>query len=117
MKSIEVVVLFFLMNTIINCQPIDINTDMSSKVDHRLMFNHTDSSDTEVIDDFDARISNGSKNSERILLPQDVELVESPRKNQQQSVGMSGVGSLIDIIFAVNYSNLSWKDFQDILCI
>lgn len=103
MKS--TVVLFFLINTLINGQPIDIDTEESSKIDHRLMLNFTDSSDNEVIDGFGTHISNGSKNSERILMSQDVELVQPPRKNQQQSIGVSGVGSLIDIIFAVNLTN------------
>lgn len=94
---VVVLMLFFSINTLINCQPIDIDTDMASKLDHRLMLNFTDSSDNEVIDGL-------TKTSERILMPQDVELVETPsRKNQQQqSVGVSGIGSLIDIIFQVN---------------
>lgn len=94
-----VMVVFFLIITLINCQPIDIDTDgISSKRDQRLMLNFTNSTNdaNEVIESF-------AKTSERIFMPQDVELVEPPRKNQQQSVGVSGgIGSLIDIIFAVN---------------
>lgn len=95
MKS--TVVLFFLINTLIDCQPIENVNDRSSTVEHRLTFNLADSSDNEVIDDVGARISNLS-NSERISMPQDVELVEPPRRSQQQQ---SGVGSLIDLMFAV----------------
>lgn len=94
-------VLFFLINTLINCQPIDNLIGKTSSVEHRLTFNFTDSSDNGVIDDVGARISNLSS-SERISLPQDVELVEPPRRNQQQSTIPSGIGSLIDLIFAVN---------------
>lgn len=95
MKS--TVVLFFLINTLIDCQPIDNVNDISSTVEHRLTFNLADTFDNEVIDDVGARISNLS-NSERISMPQDVELVEPPRTSQQRQ---SGVGSLIDLMFAV----------------
>lgn len=78
------VLLFFLINTLIDCQPIDNVNDKRSR-----------------IDDVGVRISN-LNNSERISMPQDVELVEPPRKNQQQQSLIPGFGSLIDMIFAVN---------------
>lgn len=72
------------------------------------MVNFTDTSDNEVIDDDGAPANaNGLKNFERISMPQDVELVEASKQNEQQSSRprIPVVGSLIDLIFAVSITH------------
>lgn len=105
MKSI--ILLVFSINTLIHCQPIDVAADQSSKVDHRFMLNLTVSTDNEVNDAIDTSILSSPKNSERFRMPQDVELVDPPSKNQQQQQSVvPGVGSLIDMISAVSSINI-----------
>lgn len=82
---------------------------MNDKVVRRLTFNFTDASDNGVIDDVDARTLN-LNSSERISMPQDVELVEPPRKNQRQQSLIPGIGPLIDMIFAVSSIDIHFCD-------
>lgn len=103
------VVIFFVIAALINCQPIE---EMGDKIVHRLTFNFTDASDNGVIDNVDARNSN-LNSSERISMPQDVELVEPPRKNQRQQSLIPGIGPLIDMIFAVSSIEIHFEEFSE----
>lgn len=96
MKS--TLVLFLLINTLLDCTPI--NTSIGS-----LLFNFTRASDNEVIDVDGVSISNVSKNFDRIAMPQDVELIDTVTRNQQQQTSRPAipvVRSIIDLIFAAS---------------
>lgn len=95
------IVSILLINSAINCLPADITAGQTATIDRRLIVNLPGSSGNQEIDTVGTQlISNSQK------IPQDVELLETERASEEQSIGPV-VGSLIDLIFAVSSSHLA----------
>lgn len=100
MKSIVVLVL--LVNTLLDCKPIESEFESeleASEVKHLLSTNFTNCKDDKehCVSDSES----GRKNTSRMTVPDDVELIYPSKKPAQQSA-FPGVGSIFDLIFAVS---------------
>lgn len=95
---------FFLINSLIDCIPIDVIAGINPTVDHRVIFNLTDSfDDDEMVNSHPTTTSSNRK------IPNDVELLESPTINNERQAMVPAVGPLIDMIFAVRFSYIHYQ--------
>lgn len=101
------VALVFLINTLLDCMPIEGATEHSEVV-HLLLLNFTDSEQNEMFSDPNGlnNDTNLLANLSRMTIPNDVEMVEPTITSEKQSV-LPVVGTIIDMIFAVRFKSFS----------
>lgn len=103
MKSIVVTII--LINTLVYCIPIEILSD-NSEIEHFSSVNFTNSDSNETFDESKNNIS-------KISMPNDVEFIGTGDNKSEQQTVLPLVGSLIEMIFAVNHIYIHFTFVMD----